>query len=213
IAPSGADPTDDKSSEVTSASAAPPREVESQPAASPAEPLGALASRLRTLSEPKRPRATSDIPPDAPAAVAPIEAEQTPLPPDEAPFAPVIGETNGASAPTSDGAEIAFHSYDAPDVHEVEPKDPAFLAPRDLRDPALEQSANDVRPSDMLQSNNATNDPLHEPFSPHRTGVDEAEIVIRRDGQADPLVAPMPDLKQRDSGFLDRISRMFYRKD
>ncbi|MEO0619895.1 MAG: hypothetical protein AAFZ01_11540, partial [Pseudomonadota bacterium] len=164
-----------------------------QPSDPPTASLGALASRLRTLSEPQKPQSEQTRPPETTEATPSAQANAPPpLTSDEAPFAPILAETNGKAAALADTSGVAFHAEERPSADPAPPTAPPLAEPHDLRDPTLEDNA-----LGAAGHRNATNDPLHEPFSPHRTGVDEAEIVIRRDGLAEPLTAPMPDLKQR----------------
>lgn len=88
---------------------------------------------------------------------------------------------------------------------QARPPASAPAPPSDQRDPALDQ-----QPAGF--GARATIDPLSEPFSPHRTSIDEAEIVIVRNGQIEPPDVRVPDLKERAGGLLGRLTRIFDRK-
>ncbi len=131
----------------------------------------------------------------------------------DAPFAPIIQDEYAPLGATNEAASVVSINVSEEDFSESE----------NLRSELDEQFAPVLQTAppphvpvgDRLSPSPATIDPLPEPFSPHKTAVDEAEIVIVRDGETQAAELNIPKLAGRNnsSGLVGRISRMFGRKD
>ncbi|MGI9405098.1 MAG: hypothetical protein ACR2O4_01900, partial [Hyphomicrobiaceae bacterium] len=188
-------PANDPANDVTTA----PRSEQTRPS---------VLDRLRTsVAKPAEP--------DSPAVAETGSATDTETPLEVASGEPVF-EPIIDHSPDEDAVEIRITDRDDEMLPAENDNGPMDRAGNEASNEASEVSnglfngaAND--PEEDGTETRAAINPLSEPFSPGKTAVGEAEIVIVRDGEPEIPDPVIPPIEPRD-GFVDRLTRAFRRK-